>query len=336
MDTLTHIVVGACIGEVALGKQLGKKAMLYGAVAQSIPDIDFIASFWLPTAENLLAHRGLTHSFFFALVVAPAIGYIMKLTYRRSDISLRKWIIFFLIQVFSHDFIDAFNAYGTGWFEPFSSERISFHVLFVADPLYSIWPAIAFVMMLVLKRKNQIRRRWAISGLVVPVIYLIYALGNKYNIDRAARQAFVASQIPREKYFTTPTPFNNWLWYVVAKTDSGFYIGYRSVFDRKPGMQFAYFPQSDSLLGSVKARHEVDLLKKFSQGYYTIERWKDTLVFNDLRFEQIIGWNDPRAKFAFHYFLDPPLDNAMVVQRGRIAKWDSAAINSLVRKIRGN
>jgi len=27
-------------------------------------------------------------------------------------------------------------------------------------------------------------------------------------------------------------------------------------------------------------------LKTFSQGYYTVEKWKDTLVFNDLRFGQ--------------------------------------------------
>ena len=336
MDTLTHIVVGACIGEVALGKQLGKRALLFGAVAQSIPDVDFIAAFWLPPAENLIAHRGLTHSIFFALLFAPVVGSAMKWAHRNWPVSLGKWIIFFLIQIFSHDFIDAFNAYGTGWFEPFNDTRISFHVLFVADPLYSIWPFIAFVVLLILRRKNLIRRKWAISGIIVPAIYLLYAIANKYNIDRAARHAFAANQIPHEKYLTTPTPFNNWLWYVVAKRDSGFYIGYRSVFDTKPEIEFTYFPQSDSLLGSVKARHEVDLLKKFSQGFYTIERWKDTLVFNDLRFEQIIGWNEPRAKFAFHYFLEPPLDNALVVQRGRVAKWDSAAINSLVRKIRGD
>jgi inner membrane protein len=45
MDSLTHIVTGACIGELFLGKQLGKKAMLWGAITQSLPDIDFVTSF---------------------------------------------------------------------------------------------------------------------------------------------------------------------------------------------------------------------------------------------------------------------------------------------------
>ena len=58
MDSLTHIVLGACVGEVIAGKKLGRKAWLAGAIFQSFPDIDFIAGFWLSPAEDLLAHRG--------------------------------------------------------------------------------------------------------------------------------------------------------------------------------------------------------------------------------------------------------------------------------------
>ena len=42
MVSITHIALGACMGEAFSGKQLGKKATLWGAIAQSIPDIDFI------------------------------------------------------------------------------------------------------------------------------------------------------------------------------------------------------------------------------------------------------------------------------------------------------
>ena len=42
MDSLTHLALGACMGEAFAGKTLGKKAMLWGAITQSIPDIDFI------------------------------------------------------------------------------------------------------------------------------------------------------------------------------------------------------------------------------------------------------------------------------------------------------
>ena len=42
--------------------------MFLGALAQSIPDLDFIAAFWKDTASNLLAHRGFTHSILFAIM----------------------------------------------------------------------------------------------------------------------------------------------------------------------------------------------------------------------------------------------------------------------------
>ena len=70
MDSVTHIVLGACIGELILDKQAGRKAILWGALAQSIPDVDFIAGMWMPVSTELLAHRGITHSFLFAFLVA--------------------------------------------------------------------------------------------------------------------------------------------------------------------------------------------------------------------------------------------------------------------------
>jgi len=54
MDSLTHTVLGACLGEVIAGKQLGKKAMLIGALANNLPDIDVLTSFWTGPAEELL------------------------------------------------------------------------------------------------------------------------------------------------------------------------------------------------------------------------------------------------------------------------------------------
>ena len=40
MDSLTQIVLGAAVGEAVLGKKVGNRAMLWGAVAGTIPDLD--------------------------------------------------------------------------------------------------------------------------------------------------------------------------------------------------------------------------------------------------------------------------------------------------------
>ena len=79
MDSLTHIVLGATVGELVAGKKLGKKSWLAGAFLQTIPDFDFIAGLWCSPAEDLLAHRGFTHSFFFIALLAPLFSWALSL-----------------------------------------------------------------------------------------------------------------------------------------------------------------------------------------------------------------------------------------------------------------
>jgi membrane-bound metal-dependent hydrolase YbcI (DUF457 family) len=104
MDSLTHIALGACIGEAFFEKGFGRKAMIWGALAQSIPDIDFIASFWLGTTEDLLAHRGFTHSILFALLITPLFAYVADAIHRPHEIMFRKFLLFFAAEVFMHLF----------------------------------------------------------------------------------------------------------------------------------------------------------------------------------------------------------------------------------------
>jgi inner membrane protein len=338
VDTLTHIVLGACIGEAMLGKKLGKKAMLLGAIAQSIPDIDFIAGFFVSTTHNLLAHRGFTHSIMFAAIFAPLISYSLQKWKPSYKITLKEWLIFWTVQAFIHIFIDAFNNYGVGWFEPFSHYRFSFNSVYVADPFFSVWPAIGFLALLLLRRNSKNRIIWWKFSIVMSSLYLFYSCINKLIINRDIAYAVKAQHIPHKSWFSTPAPLNNWLWFVVSGDERGYYVGYRSVFDKEKSIHFEYFPRNYDTLNFENPNFDKGDLKRlirFSQGYYTIEKWQDTLVFNDLRFGQIVGWKDPRERFAFHYYLNIPDDNKLVVQRGRFAKWDKNSFKALLNRIKG-
>jgi inner membrane protein len=335
MDSITHIALGACMGEAFAGKKLGKKAMLWGAVAQSIPDIDFVASFWMDTASNLLAHRGFTHSFLFLLVITPLMAFLAERFHRPHNISYRNWLLFFAAVCFTHVFIDAFNNYGVGWFEPLSHRRISFNIIYVADPFFSIGSGIAFLMLLYLKRTSKKRRRWWQAGIALPFLYLIYCSVNKLKIDSDIKKALKQQQITYTRYFTTPAPLQNWLWYVVAGNDQGYHVAFHSLFDSKQPIQFEFFPRNDNLLKPVNDHEDLHKLIRFSQQYYTVEQWKDTLVFNDLRFGQIIGWQNPRGRFVFHYYLQHPNDNQLVVQRGRFEGWNPQTAWVLLKRIKG-
>jgi len=97
-----------------------------------------------------------------------------------------------------------------------------------------------------------------------------------------------------------------------------------------------FSPQHKYLLDAIKNKEEAAKLVRFSQNFYAVEERKDTIVFNDLRFGQIVGWYDPAAGFAFYYYLQPESDNTLVVQRGRFAKWNSVSFQSFIQRIKGN
>jgi inner membrane protein len=337
MDSITHIALGAVAGEAIAGKYLGKRAMLYGALAQSLPDIDFIGAFFLSPADNLLFHRGFTHSLLFVLIATVVFAASAFLYHRSQKIPPGILIILFGTELLLHSILDVCNAYGVGLLEPFSAERFSFNVLFVADPFYSVWLGIALLILIFMDSKNEARRFWIAFGLIVSSGYFLYAISNKLMIERETMALLEEQNIRYKRLLTTPTPMNTWLWYVVAETDSGFYTGHRAIADRKDQkLKLRYVFRNEHLLKNYQSNHDVCQLIKFSLGYFVIDRSADTLIFNDLRFGEIAGWSSNQPEYVFHYYINDPDANEMVIQRGRFSNWNRKTFSSMLRRMRGN
>ncbi len=330
MDTITHLAIGACLGAATSGKAQGKRAMVVGALAQAFPDIDTVSVLWLDPASSVVSHRYLTHSILFAIAAA----YVLAMVVHRwifTELNVRLWIKFFLLQFSVHLLLDSFNVYGVAWAAPFYDQRISFNALFVVDPFLTLPLLIATF----LTWFNWVRyKRWAWMGVLITSVYLGYALVNKQLVNRAVENTLAMQS--RYEYLLTPTPFNVWLWYVVVKKDDGFLIGYRSVFDDGKKIQFISLPRQDSLLLPYKNRPDIKKLDRFSNGYYALHSQADTLVFSDLRFGQVHGWLNPQSSFMFYYFVKPTTaDNRTVMQRGRAKGWTWRTIKKMVDRIRG-
>src|ERR1051325_3398355 len=114
--------------------------MFYGALAQSVPDIDFINAFYLHGAENVVAHRGITHSILFGVVATFVLTWLVVNVIHKTRLSFKTVLLLFAVNISTHLFIDTFNAYGVGLLMPFSKHRFTFNVLFVGDPLFSLAP----------------------------------------------------------------------------------------------------------------------------------------------------------------------------------------------------
>lgn len=77
MDSLTQIVLGAAVGEAVLGKKVGNRAMLWGAIAGTIPDLDVFIKLFTDELTSTELHRGISHSLFFSLLMAPILAWLV-------------------------------------------------------------------------------------------------------------------------------------------------------------------------------------------------------------------------------------------------------------------
>ncbi|MEM6397543.1 MAG: metal-dependent hydrolase [Bacteroidota bacterium] len=85
MDSLTQIVLGAAVGEAMLGRKLDNRAMLWGGIAGTLPDLDVLANMATDPISALVYHRSFTHSIAFAALAAPIMGWATYLLYKRSS-----------------------------------------------------------------------------------------------------------------------------------------------------------------------------------------------------------------------------------------------------------
>jgi len=82
LDSLTQIVLGAAVGETVAGRKLGNRALLWGGIGGTIPDLDIIANGFLTPLQALVTHRGFSHSILFAIMGAFVFGWLIHAMYK--------------------------------------------------------------------------------------------------------------------------------------------------------------------------------------------------------------------------------------------------------------
>lgn len=366
MDSITHVVVGATVGYLLAGKKYGKKTMIWGALGGSLPDIDVVSNLWLDPVTALMAHRGITHSILFLVIISPFLAWLNTKFYKSGyhdrrgmrffiasfllvlasitglilnlllysfdwlwliislplsiwgGIELIKifrnyvfepnrefnpnfkdvWLVFFVTLV-THLFLDSCTTYGTGLFEPFSNQRIALNNISVADIFFTI-PASIGILLTCIRPRSFFFARVTLSWMV---LYFAFSFFNFSRVEKVFQQSLNTKNIPVKKMMISPSILNNFLWYVVAESDSTFVSAQYSIFDKKDQADnFNVMPKSYQLLPSDAKSKDLNTLHAFSQGYYNLCLDKQGNVqWNDLRFgimgEQVKDPGDYVFKF---------------------------------------
>ncbi|WP_026777651.1 metal-dependent hydrolase [Polaribacter sp. Hel_I_88] len=299
MDSLTQIVLGAAVGEAVLGKKIGNKAMLYGAIAGTIPDLDVISSFFTDTVSALEIHRGFTHSIFFSLVFAPIFAFLTTKfeTYKYP----KEWFWLFFWAFITHPILDAQTTWGTQFFWPLDI-RLAFKNVFVIDPLYTI-PFLVFLILAMFQKRNTKKRKlYNNLGLIVSSSYLVITLILKGFAYQTFNKELANQNIAFKELNTKPTPLNTILWSANIETENSFLIGYSSFFDKNP-IYFSEYPKNHELMGELKNHPKMQRMIAISKGWYTINRKNDVLYFNDLRFGSL-SIQPNATNFVFKYKIE--------------------------------
>lgn len=374
MDSLTQITLGAACGEVVLGKKIGNRAMLWGAIGGTIPDLDVLANFMLTDIEALAFHRGISHSLFFAvstpflfawltqyfykselyqkpwykgiafstwtLLLLGILGLVnfipiiitgdksiptgiislslllfliyklwnnyIKVPLESVNASYGDWVKLFFWSIFTHPLLDAFTAYGTQLFAPFSNYRVAFNSISVVDPIYTVPFIICLVIASYLSRHKKNRRYVTYLGIALSSCYLLYTVFNKQRIDTIFAASLAQQKIEYQRFRTSPSIFNNILWQGVAEAEDVYYMGMYSLFDSSPTVKFYPLEKKHELIQHLENEQDIKTLKWFSDGYYAVMPLADgKFQLSDVRYGSVKEQATEPEDFVFRFIIDP-------------------------------
>lgn len=313
MDTVTQFTLGAAVGEAVLGKKVGNKAPLWGSVLGVVPDLDVLANPFLNEVQEIIAHRGISHSLLFCAVAAPLFGWLLSRVKWNREAGWKSWswLVFWVIG--SHIFVDVCTSYGTQVFQPFSNYALSFNSIFIIDPFYTV-PLMAGILSALFFRRGSDRRIWANRfGLAVSSLYLLMGFGIKWHVNSVFEENYRRDRIGVERFMTTPAPLSEFLWTGYAESNDTVYAGVYSVFDGDRSVDLIEVPKNSDLIAPYRSDLPVRRLIWFSNGYYAVERRTDGIYFSDLRFGRSDLWLSGRdADFTWTYRLEFSDDSSRV------------------------
>lgn len=115
---------------------------------------------------------------------------------------------------------------------------------------------------------------------------------------------------------TTPGPFNIVLWRIVVMEEGGYREGFYSLFSPSGGISFRRFDSDRTLLRGIEDTWEVQRLRWFTHGFYSVRLQQDDVLMTDLRmglepdyvFSFVVGERNGTITEAAGPVLLPPPD----------------------------
>ena len=309
VDSLTQAALGAAVGEMMFGKRLGNRALAWGALFGTLPDLDVVLAPFLDNATNLWWHRGPSHSLLVMVLASWGLSAWLAKRWKRDKISRARagWFVFAVWS--THVLIDCFTVYGTSVLWPFSDHRVGFNHLFIIDFFFTLPMLVALVWLAFLRKKKQLpkRRRLNAWGLGIASGYALLSVGMKFVASAGFDADLARRGVEFERRMEAPTPFNIILWRSVVDRGDEFWVGYRTIFERRDTpVRWTVYPRGAESLAGMEDLREVKTIQWFSDGWWIARRHAKGAWMGDMRFGESRVWGekkgmvDSRPAFAWN------------------------------------
>ena len=285
MDSISQITLGAAVSEAVMGRKVGNRALLWGAIAGTIPDLDVFIPFG-DAVRDFTYHRGFSHSISFLVLLTPLLTWVVTRVHPTTTPYRTRWMWAIFFSLITHLLLDCFTVYGTQIFWPFTSHPVTWSTIFIIDPLYTLPLLIGTICALVMTRQGLTGHRLSMAGLILSTAYLAFTVGAKMHVDHVTTVSLRSQRIAHTQFLTTAAPFNTLLWRIVVMDDTGYYEGFYSLFDEEDTIRFRRYPSRPDLLEDIEDAWPIRRLRWFTKGFYRVTRLSDLVIMTDLRMGQ--------------------------------------------------
>ena len=277
MDSLTQLTFGAACGEAILGKKVGRKALIWGAILGTLPDLDVFIPLGSPV-DDFVYHRGFSHSLFLLTALSPVFAWLITKVHKDTKPLLNKWMLLTFVVLNGSVLLDLFTIYGTQIFWPLDATPLAVPTLFIIDPLFTLPILIGVSGALFLKN-----HRLNFIGLSLSLAYLIWALGVSVFVNGKMEEKLNEQGVPYSQFISSPAPFTTLLWRTVGIHHDQYFETYYSLFDGDAPLSVNFYPRNLSLMKGIGEHSPVVKLKSFTKGYFAMADINGSVTMTDLR-----------------------------------------------------
>ncbi len=287
MDTVTQMALGAVIGQAIGYKKLGWKAPVYGAIGGLIPDLDVLYTGYFGPYGTWLYHRHITHSLFFAPLIAPLLALATWAAHKKQAGHYRTYMWIWFWALLTHPLLDTLTVYGTQLLSPFSNARYSIPAVSIIDPVYSLMLFVPILMM-GWSRLHKYIPRAAIIALVLSTVFLAHGYRQNVKAEKIATDQIAAQGITPHQLNVYTTIFQPYLRRIVVRetTDGHEWlrVGFVSTINPQPIKWTCLRQNGNGYRDMILKTEAGQIFDWFAENELSFERQNNHIIVMDARY----------------------------------------------------